>query len=230
MIQYAYAASGLKYNPFGELERQQRMDQAFPRCDLASVVRFLGDDSLNRRAVQFLGPCGSGKTTHLLALAGMLPAFHYCHLPPATRRYLPDLPHLMIDEAQRLGFWQRRRHFRQCQQLVLATHRCLAASLRRHGFAVLTLDLQHTPATEWLLKTWRQKLADAQRVPTGAQSNRPGNIKGPAASWLSADLVNQLRADFGSNIRGMERRLYEIVYSWNQAIPGSGDRGGDESM
>lgn len=207
MIDFAYSRLGLRYNPFGELDRQQRIDTAVPRCDFRSVTAFLGSEPVSHRAVQFIGPPGSGKSTHLLMLASALPDFYYVHLPRNTRRLVPARQHLMIDEAQRLGWRQRRRLFHAAHSVVLGTHRCFARGLRKLGFEVITVSLTAAPEIDWLANVLEQKIRAAQR------SENPDR----QAGLIDEGAVVQLRDEFGNNIRGMERRLYETLHALNSA-------------
>ena len=50
-----YARLNLKFNPFGELTREQRRQVAV--AELTNVLDWLSEP---RRAVQFVGPCGHG--------------------------------------------------------------------------------------------------------------------------------------------------------------------------
>ena len=215
MIDFAYSRLELRYNPFGELDRQQRIDTAVPRCDFQSVISFLESDPESHRAVQFIGPPGSGKSTHLLMLATALPDFNYVHLPRNTRRLVPARHHLMIDEAQRLGWRQRRRLFHAARSVVLGTHRCFARGLRKLGFEVVTVSLTAAPEIDWLANVLEQKIRAAQRPKY--RDRQVGLINGPT--------VVQLRDEFGNNIRGMERRLYETLYALNTAdeVAGAAD-------
>jgi hypothetical protein len=211
MIDFAYARLGLKFNPFGELDRQQRIDCLVPRCDSESLVAFLSHPTA-RRAVQFTGPPGSGKSTHLLWLALQLADFHYIHLPVDGSRAVPVSSCLMVDEAQRLTWWQRRRLFRNARKVILGTHRCFARPLRRQGFAVRVVSLHQPPPVAWLIEAWQRRIQAAQR-----RVVQPCSSAETVLPWVSPDVAARLREEFGPNIRAMEGCLYESVQSRDAA-------------
>ncbi|MGI9516662.1 MAG: hypothetical protein ACR2NP_06445 [Pirellulaceae bacterium] len=192
-IDLPYAALNLRYNPFGELTRGQRLETAVPRCDLDSILEFLVPE---RRAVQFMGPAGSGKSTHLFCLADGLPKFCYVHLPEAKKREVPAREDLMIDEAQRLRRRPRMRLWRSARRIVLGTHVDLDRSLTSCGFSVRTIRLDQQPTATWLQQTVNQKLMVARRT------------EAPLASMNDATAVKLLR-EFGNNVRAIDRYLYE---------------------
>ena len=104
-----FARLDLTINPFGELTPEQRGEVAVVDVEWWTAWLTAGRAAGKLRAVQFMGDCGRGKTTHLLALRFALPTAKYVYLPqhgplPAT----PEGPLVMIDEAQRLS-WRRRR-------------------------------------------------------------------------------------------------------------------------
>ena len=210
MIDFAYSRLGLRFNPFGELDRQQRIENALPRCDLDSIRSYLQDNScLQQRAVQFMGPRGSGKSTHLLLLAARLPDFHYVHLPVDSKRDVPVCTNLMIDEVQRAGRRQQTLLFRNAQRVVLGTHRDFSNRLEESGFEVQTIALDEQPQIDWLVKTLNRKIELAQR-PMATKRAIPR---------IRHQTVVQLRQEFGSDIRGLEGRLYDVFQALNSGSP-----------
>ncbi len=61
-----FARFHLYRNPFGELTRQERAELAV--VDLQPLVQWLNAPTRKGQVLQFVGPCGHGKSTHLLAL------------------------------------------------------------------------------------------------------------------------------------------------------------------
>lgn len=199
MIDFAYSRLNLRFNPFGEFDRQQKIDCSIPKIDLQPIVDFMASDTDEPRAVQFLGSQGSGKTTHLWLLSSLLHDFHYLHIPEGTTRSLPDRAHLMIDEAQRMTWWQRRTSFRKVHRLILGTHRCYDTLLRRQGFNTMTVQLDKPPETEWLARVLERKIDFAVRRPAGVD-----------LAFTTAEII-KLRDQYGHNIRRIERHLYEVI-------------------
>lgn len=191
------APLNLRVNPFGEWAREDRI--AMAQLDAAP---WLGALQHERHALQFVGACGRGKSTHLLALARLL-AFaphgipsHYCYLPP--RGPCPPFPAagiLLIDEAQRLPWLRRRRLLRQGRPLVLGTHRDGRGPLQRAGYTVETVDLDQLKPPEQLAAILNRRIEHA----------RLGD--GPLPSITPAEAA-RLQIWFGSNIRAAEHYLY----------------------
>ncbi len=187
----------LRVNPFGEWRCEDRI--AMAQLDAA---RWLGWLQHDRHALQFVGACGRGKSTHLLALAHLLAraphgaSSHYCYLPP--RGPCPPLPAdgiLLIDEAQRLPWLRRRRLLRQGRPVVLGTHRDCRRPLRRAGYTVETFDLDQPPPPETLAAILNRRIEQARLR------------DGPLPSITLAEAA-RLQLWFGSNIRATEHYLY----------------------
>ncbi len=123
---------GLIRNPFGELTIQERAEVAivdFKRWD--SLVGMPGV------AIQFVGECGRGKTTRMLAIAARFPDARYVYLAEDGRiPAIPDGMPLLIDEAQRLPRRIRNAILASGVSLVLATHRDLRRALVRYNYRV----------------------------------------------------------------------------------------------
>lgn len=205
LVDLPYAAINLRFNPFGEMDRHHKVAVTVPRCNLPGVLEFLTGE---RTAVQFTGRAGSGKSTHLLMLAERLEGFHYVYLPEAQWRSVPPRQHLMVDEAQRLGRLQRHRLFQSARRIILGTHHDLAAKLESLGFSVQTICLDRPPDAAWLKLAFDKKISAAQR----------GSGKIPE---MTLAVARDLIEEFGNNVRGMERRLYETLQKLNDN-PGDG--------
>ncbi len=199
-IDLPYATLNLRFNPFGELDREQLIDTAMPRCDFDYLVEHLREE---HTAVQFMGPAGSGKSTHLLCLANRYPEFTYVHLPEHEKRVVPVCEDLMIDEAQRLGLRQRHRLWRGARRMVLGTHVCLQKSLRASGFRVRTIQLDQAPTTEWLQQTINRKISAARR--------HAGDIP-----YIDRGQAVRLLHKFGNNVRALNHYLYERFQQYAQ--------------
>jgi len=69
MLKSPFHRYNLFRNPFGELSREERAELAV--VDLSQWQPYFQDD---QSVLQFIGHCGSGKTTHLLAIQRFLPS------------------------------------------------------------------------------------------------------------------------------------------------------------
>jgi energy-coupling factor transporter ATP-binding protein EcfA2 len=187
----------LRRNPFGELTRQERAELAV--VDVQAIADQVRDDW---NAVQFIGDCGRGKTTRMLALAQMLPESSYVYLPedgpcPAIGVGRP----MLVDEAQRLPRRVRKQVFAAGLPLVLATHRDLSRPLRRAGYRVTTQHIGGHNTPELIGKLLNRRI-EASRL--DALQTAPV-VSSEDAGWL--------HAKFGSDIRAIESYLYDIVQS-----------------
>jgi hypothetical protein len=198
-----YAKLNLIRNPFGELTRNERAALAVVDC--REWVAIL---SQSNTAVQFLGPCGHGKTTHLLALAQALlesipesspESFlraAYVYLPPSgPRPKIPRTRPLFIDEAQRLGWWERRQVFTAGGPLVLGSHEDLRPALERAGMRVVTVEVANGTTPERLVEIANRRV-EASRLDAGPVPR----IELPQAI--------ELRRQHGCDIRRIEDDLY----------------------
>ncbi|QDT02424.1 hypothetical protein K227x_08000 [Rubripirellula lacrimiformis] len=189
-------------NPFGELTKQERARLAI--VDLQFLDPWIGK---RHRAVQFVGDCGRGKTTRMLAIAHQWAGSCYVYLPedgPTPPIPMADL--LLIDEAQRLPGKLRRRVFATGMPLVLATHRDLSRSLARQGYQV------HT-----------ESIGDGNDVRLIQQIL---NARIEAARWKSSPVpevtlrdAEALFARFGSDIRQLEHFLYDRIQNQVMGSP-----------
>lgn len=187
-----YARLNLRRNPFGELTRQERAELA-----VVDVNRWLGELSQGRTALQFLGPCGHGKTTHLLALGRVLPEAVYVYLPEAGP--LPDIPAtrpLLLDEAQRLHRRQRLRVFREPGPLIVASHEDHTQELARAGYRVATARVAQAASVQPLLQLLNRRIEASRAGP------------GPLP-WIEPSRAADLHHRFGADIRQIERVLYD---------------------
>jgi len=190
----------LSRNPFGELTRDERAESAIlDDSILTSIIaeRF--------HATQWIGKCGRGKTSALLALWRQMDDASYVLLPedgpcPA----IPSGSPLMIDEAQRLPRSVRRSIFASGLPLMLATHRDLSRPLRQAGYQVHSIRLGDAPSPTVVRRILNRRLEHCRLGP------------GPIPQ-ISLGETRQLTRRFGSDIRAIEHDLYERVQS--QAFP-----------
>ncbi|MGI9471560.1 MAG: hypothetical protein ACR2NZ_08520 [Rubripirellula sp.] len=198
-----WARVNLCRNPFGELTAKERAETA-----VVDVDWFMSMLQRQSTAVQFIGDCGRGKTTRMLAIHSQIPDSSYVYLP--ENQPCPAIPEgnpVMIDEAQRLPRFVRRRVFATGLPLVLATHNDLTRSLRRHGYQVHTQHIGegNVPELVWQLVNRR---IEASRL-------APGPI--PNATVEDARVLVQR---FGTNVRSIEHYLYDRFQS---QVTGNGE-------
>lgn len=178
-------------NPFGELTRHERAELAV--AEVTQWLRFLEND---RAVLQFVGPCGRGKTTHALAIVRALPTAGYIYLPEEKPRPQVGLHRPMIvDESQRLSFWQLRRVLRVPGPLVLCTHVDHRRAIQRAGRELLSVEIGAETNPSKLQKILNRRI-EASRLGDGT------------IPQISHDHATQLHSRFGSDVRAIEHHLY----------------------
>lgn len=202
-----FARQALYRNPFGELTRQERADLA-----LVDVESCLAKFEKPQFVLQIIGPCGHGKTTHLLAIERALQnrglPCDYVYFPEDGRRpAVPKIRPLLVDEAQRVGWWRMRKLLTRPGPLVLGTHIDLTARFERAGFSVQTIDLSVGRSTEQLQAILNSRI-ESSRMPPTVDELQQGREGHPLC--MSMDQVVELENRFGSNIRLIEQHLYEV--------------------
>ena len=192
MLKSPFHLYNLFRNPFGELSREERAELAV--VELSQWQSYFHDD---QTVLQFMGHCGRGKTTHLLAIRRDLPNAEYIYLPedgplPAISNRRP----MIIDEAQRLSFWKLRRVLRAGGPLIIGTHVDLSKTVRQAGLKVVTFDVATDSSSEQLQEILNRRI----------EASRLGNGTVPR---ISAENAVRLRDVFGSDVRAIENSLYE---------------------
>ncbi len=185
-------------NPFGELTAGERGRLAI--VDWDGFGRHIGKP---KTAVQFVGPCGRGKTSRLLAIRRRFAESSYVYLDeheptPAIAVGSPT----MIDEAQRLPRRVRAAIFCSGVSLVLATHRDLTRSLRRHGYDVYTELIGDGNDANHVCKLLNARI-DASRTSNASESF--------AVRPITIDEASRLVDQFGSDVRAIEHFLYTRI-------------------
>ena len=183
-----FAALNLRRNPFGELTRDEWTSAA-----VLDVERWVEPLSQPGFALQLLAPKGRGKTTHLLALAQRLGGSTYHR---ATRGPLPtggDL--LLLDEADSLWFWERRKAAHRWRSLAFSSHRDLSLEFRCWGFRVQTHRVSASSLTQ-LERIVDRRIALAEYTGSPAPRPEPYHLK-------------SLHQRYGDNVRTIFDELYE---------------------
>lgn len=189
-----YHSLNLLSNPFGELRAEERGAIAVVP-DLDSYLHFL---RRSRRAMQFIGPCGFGKSTRLHAIAAAVADAQYVYLPESGKR--PPLPRCrlaVIDEAQRLPAWRLVCLLASGQTLAIGTHRDRSIILRWCGYEVQTVRLGGQIVFSDLQRIIEKRIAAAV---LDSRSRRPR---------VPTERLRELHRRFGGNVRAIEEELYE---------------------
>jgi hypothetical protein len=189
-----WARLNLRRNPFGELTSSERLETAI--VDVQPLLEFLEQ---GRTAIQFVGECGRGKTTRLLALRAKLPQSSYVYL--GEDQPCPAIPAgspVMIDEAQRLAKAVQVSVFASGLPLVLATHADLSRPLRRFGYVIQTEQIGIGNDPELVQRLLNRRI-EVSRL-----------TDGPIPS-VSLEDATKLVQRFGTNIRSIEHHLYDRV-------------------
>ncbi len=204
-----FARHHLFRNPFGELTGRERAELA-----VVEVEEYLDWLDLKpseevrpaKLALQFIGPCGHGKSTHLLALQwaiarsgaeAEMPALVYFP-EEGDQPALPSSRPLLIDEAQRMGWWRRQQLLGGTGPVIIGTHNDMSGALASAGFRVRTVDLSRSLTAERLCEMLNRRI-DASRM---------GNAHPASSLCLTLEQVVVLQERFGSNIRTIEDHLY----------------------
>lgn len=193
-----YAHLNLRQNPFGHVDLSERSELAV--VDVDEIVARLAAPNF---AVQFMGDCGFGKTTHLLALAVRFPEAAYVHFGEGERPPIPVGSPLFIDECQRVPRRDRREAFRRGVPIGLGTHDDISRDLRAAGYDVETVDVGRHTTPERLLTLLNRRV---ERVRRGV---------GRVPIVTSATAVALLDR-FGPNVRAIEAHLYEVFHQLDE--------------
>lgn len=186
-----YRFLNLWRNPFGEMTGEERAELA-----IVNSHHWLSFLSNERLVLQFIGPCGHGKTTHLLAIRRVLHDAKLVYFPedgpmPVVDAHRP----MIIDEAQRMSWWQTRSVFKRGGPLVLSTHVDLTKKIIRAGLNVHTVDVTDQASACQLARILNRRI-DASRLSDHA-----------VPCITEADAV-RLQHQFGGDIRAIEHCLY----------------------
>lgn len=190
-----YEHLNLRHNPFGEMDPDRRADLAV--VDIDEIVSQLRSP---RFAVQFLGDCGRGKTTHLLAIRASFAGAPYKHIAEGQR--VGELPEaqagvpIFLDELQRLPRSLRRKLPAGKNPLAVGTHKDFRRALVRAGYEVRTVRPAGLLDAARIKRIFERRIEHARRSPGAVPAIRGKTI---------ADLLRR----YGSNVRGMEHEMYE---------------------
>jgi hypothetical protein len=195
VIGLPFANLNLRRNPFGEPAEEDRAGLAVVDPDfLDGLERSLSEPGF---AVQFIGDCGRGKSTHLHALRARFPDAPYVYFAEGERpQPIPGGPVLFLDETQRLPWRTRRRLFGSDVALALGTHRDHSRELVRAGRRVETVRLTGF-TTSTLRRIIERRIEWARRGPGPVPSLGPGSVA-------------RLHDRFDGDLRAIEGHLYDV--------------------
>mgnify|MGYP000500927329 CR=1 FL=1 len=192
----------LRRNPFGEFDRDERKALAVVELDDLTLHM----DRPGKVAIQFLGPQGRGKSTHLLALHRLHEAAPYTQLYVDEEVEVPPGDVQFIDSFDLWPTRRRRRALRAVHRLACTTHVDLRPELQSMGFDVVTRRFGAASRTHLhgLVRSVMERRIEHCR-----------RREGPVPHLDDVD-VARLIALFGDDIRAMEHHLYDLF----QALPG----------
>ena len=198
-----FARLNLRWNPFGEVPARHRGRLAVVGFELEQVAAQLSEPGF---ALQLLGECGRGKSTHLHALHARFPNMPVTYVDVGARPRIPRAPLVFIDESQHLTARARRRLFRRRASFVLATHVCHADELAAAGHRV---------------ETFRVGGVDEDRVREMVARRLEWARLGPGPLPAIPDaLLRELAAEHGDDLRGLGDALYDWIQARKRQING----------
>jgi len=197
-----YSHLNLRWNPFGHTppEVLARLTVA----ELDPLVDFLRS---GRRALQFIGEAGRGKSTHLHALTARLPGARYCYVELEGHADLRDAQTLVVDEMQRASRALRRQVLASKRPLVLGTHADLTPALVRSGYEVRTVQVRGLDVQR-LTEIYALRLEWARRAAGDLPALEPGHAR---------DLISR----HGDDLRSIQSELYEAFAAGRSEDHGS---------
>lgn len=202
MLKLPFEHLNLTRNPFGEMEPVERAQLAC--VDLETMKSQLEKPSA---AIQLIGDCGRGKSTHLLALRFGISVGTYLYCEEDVRTRLPALagPVVIVDEAQRLSRTDRSKLFRSPFPIAIGTHTDYTQPLERSGRNVMQIEVARLVTVDHLLKVFNARIEHVRR----AEGSVPRVTRETAA---------RLADQHGTNVRQMESDLYDVFQSMSEPI------------
>lgn len=192
MIEFPFERFNLRRNPFGELTRAERAAQVV--FDAAPLIAHL---SRPGRAIQFVGQCGRGKSSHLLGLSAKIDGGAYVRMRLHRENPEPRACQvLLMDEVDHVSRRVRKRWALKAGSVAWAVHEDRGRELRRLGFDLLTVAVDGNTDADRLFEVFARRIEYVRR-------------SGGAVPSVDLPRVQQLIQEYGTDIRAMERELYE---------------------
>jgi len=201
---HPFARLHLRVNPFGEVPEAERGGLVVPVVELRPLAEWLKAPG---RAVEFLGECGHGKSSHLHALRDLMRAPG--GMPVLTRfgpderakaRAVPRAPVSFVDESQLLSGRERRRLFQRSGSFALGTHESHAEELRSRGFDCRTVIVD------------TNDFENVKRIVAGRIAwARDGEGSPPQVSEAT---LRRLHTKCGADLRLLGDELYDLYQRW----------------
>ena len=190
---------GLKRNPFGSLSQTEEDALLIPIPEIETWANA-------STSLQLMGERGRGKTSLLRMMLHQLSQtgrFAYESLPEGKHflSILFNMPWdgIVLDEAQRLSWWQKHRLFRQMRgkRLLITTHENLGVWFRLYGLPYQTIQVAQFITPD------RLAVILARRIAYFALPGvTPVSLQDDALAWLWGR--------YGDDVRRTEQALYEV--------------------
>lgn len=197
-----FAHLNLRLNPFGAVTPVESAKLAIVNIDLQQFISRLQKPGF---AIQFMGPSGRGKTTHLFVLYNHFSSYPYTYIPPdAPIPEIPDTPVQFIDEMQRIGRKRRKAILGRQASFVIGSHKSHRQEFIRAGLDYEVVRLQGL-SVERLVTIIERRIEWARRDP---------DLPIPFVSMASAA---NLIATFGDDLWAIENYLYDVFQELQEA-------------
>lgn len=197
-----FAPLGLQRNPFGSVLDGELASLSLSDVPLSPLVERLSRPPSNGRfAIEFVGPCGHGKSTHLDLLHAHFRDQPLTMLRPEER--IPPIPNariVFLDESQLLSRWQRWRLFRRQSHFVLGTHESHIEELQARNIDVFHHQVGRLAPDAF----WARVLAFVERRLSWA--SKRGS---PAPPQVPAHILKDIIARHGQHLRAIQDELYD---------------------
>ena len=199
---------GFKSNPFRVLTDEEWAAVSIVPQYVMNIV----DHTAHH--IQFIGDMGRGKTTLLLGLLSYLQQQEI----NTTYEYIPEGQHyfktrqvldvFMLDEVQRLYWWERRRLYKALEngtRLIFSTHQDIQQTFHQRNLALEVVNVNLLYDRDSLFEMWQRRL-DYFRI-------------GESTISIEMDGIDFLIEKFGDDRRSMERFLYEAFQAMESPCP-----------
>lgn len=186
-----FAHLNLRFNPFGELTREQRAATAIVNLD--DIPELL---LKSRIAVQFIGEHGRGKSTHLIALHKQFNNSPYTQIHIGDKPTFSNDDSQFIDSIEILPASRRKKIYRSTKILAITTHIDLSKELQAAGFKVISKRI--FVDNEQNIKKIFDRRIELARRDTGSLPD------------IDIKSVRTLITKFNDDIRAMEHHLYDV--------------------